>query len=42
MHGEPEQIRGIAKGGVANQKAKVDKKKQGEKKDGNVEKTGFP
>ena len=42
MHGEPEQIRGVAKGGVANQKAKVEKKKQGGKKDCNVEKKGCP
>ena len=42
MQGEPEQIRGVAKGGVANQKAKVEKKKHGEKKDGKVEKKGCP
>ena len=40
MQGEPEQIRGVAKGRVANQKAKVEKKKQGEKKDCKVEKKG--
>ena len=42
MQGEAEQIRGVAKGRVANQKAKVEKKKQGEKKDGKVEKKGCP
>ena len=41
MQGEPEQIRGVAKGGVANQKAKVEKKKQGEqKKMARVQKSG--
>ena len=40
MHGEPEQIRGVAKGGVANQKAKVEKKKQGEKKMAMLKKRG--
>ena len=42
MQGEPKKIRGVAKGGVANQRAKVEKKKQGEKKDCKVEKKGCP